>query len=109
MEKPFEVGDRIRVYSHYGPYTATVTKIGVSRDILKGYVDGLVEVRSEDGNTWLQHPKQCRRLVKKKRREFWFNFYGSGGYSHAYFSREAADIAAIPNRLECIKVREVRE
>jgi hypothetical protein len=63
MDKQFKVGDEVRVYT-------------VDHTYISGFVEdvnhcGHVRVSGHDRYF---HPKQCRRLVKKKRREWWVRF-----------------------------------
>ena len=63
----FKVGDRVRVYmGHYAD------KQGHYKDleIIEISEQGGIKVNSWDG--WY-HPKQCRKLVKKKRRSVWLD------------------------------------
>jgi len=55
MKKPFQVGDLVRVYSCNNSFVDKVT--ATSGDLL--WISGV-----------LYHKKQCRRLMKKKRREW---------------------------------------
>lgn len=59
MKKPFQVGDRVRVYGHYtlsDGSEATVTQVYDTMIDLK--ITGSAEL-------FLAHPKQCRRLKPK--------------------------------------------
>lgn len=62
MRKPFKAGEEIVCYNNGSRFTASV--IGTHHS------EGGIYVRN--GNLdMLVHPKQCHRLVKKKRREIW--------------------------------------
>ncbi len=71
MSKEFKVGDLVKVYGHkafdWEATTATVIERGVDVDIQRD----LIMVRGERGLRVLVHPKQCRKLVKKKRAWKW--------------------------------------
>lgn len=66
MTKPeFKVGDRVAAY-------AGVRIVGVIISDPRLF-SGNFEIESLDGKTTIfVHPKQCRRLVKKKRTEYIF-------------------------------------
>lgn len=59
----FKVGDRVRVYQCEVKDTGTISDISE---------DGLIKVVSKEV-TYIVHYKQCRRLIKKKRREIWIS------------------------------------
>jgi len=64
MKRPFEVGDRVRVYRNY-PNIDT-------GEIIHFYDDGAISYRHEiDLKEYIAYPKQCRRLIPKKRRSVW--------------------------------------
>lgn len=66
MKKPFQVGERVVIYDYVaGPINRIYTISNVNKDVL-----GVI-----DSNYVFQyyHRKQCRRLVKKNRREIWVN------------------------------------
>lgn len=69
QHKPLQVGDRVRVFSHYGPYKGTVAAVGVSGNTPRGFVKGLLRIVNDEGQEWLQHPRQCVRLRKKAKQE----------------------------------------
>jgi hypothetical protein len=101
VKAPLKVGDRVRVYSHYGPYTGTVHSTGA--EILSPYggaATGMINVLSESGEIWTQHPKQCRRLKKRKPRE-WFIWIDEN-------TGRPAPPRLSEGALTQIKVREVR-
>jgi hypothetical protein len=62
MMSKFEVGDRIRVYIVDG-----VDNTGV---VLSASDDCLRYRRDKCGNPFTAHPKQCRRLVRQKEKEY---------------------------------------
>ncbi len=71
MKKPFAVGDRVRVYGHKAfdwkdTIATVVTRHG---DTLSD--PDFIEVRTGPGLRVLVHPKQCRRLVPKKKKWEW--------------------------------------
>lgn len=95
MKKPFEVGDRVAVYGAVNENMnaviyATITDFSkhapplVFIDIDQSCYDKInkaVRDETKSDESWeplIQvNPKQCRRLVKKKRREIWvdLNYY----------------------------------
>lgn len=61
----FKVGDRVRVYEFVHKHEGTVSFIGVT---------GLINIEISPGNTISGvHPKQCRKLVKRKTEYLWVN------------------------------------
>lgn len=62
--EPLKSGDRVAVYGASGRYTARI--VCLTGD---GFVNLIDMPRQERGR--LVHLKQCRRLVKRKRREIW--------------------------------------
>lgn len=65
-QRPLAVGDRVRVFSHFGGYNGTVIETGVESDNRYTKASGLVLVKSDRGETWRQHPRQCVRLKPRK-------------------------------------------
>jgi hypothetical protein len=64
MSNNFKIGDRVALYTAQGRFTGTVK-------LNPGFVYVVVECdRDSDGFTFEKrvHPKQCRRLVQKRRR-----------------------------------------
>lgn len=59
----FKVGDRIRVYG----FNSKDGPIACDRKIEDLEGDGLIRTEYDE----YVHPKQCRKLVKRKRRECW--------------------------------------
>lgn len=108
MRNPIKVGERVAVYYGSGR---------VVGEVEKEYPSGALEIKFDHCSSRRSaHPKQCRRLVKKKdsRRRFWINIYPPGnfiGYRSAEYStyntKETADGAAGRSRIECIEVIEV--
>lgn len=66
MKKPFEVGERVIAY-HIGR-----RHIG---KIIYVHPNGCLSVEGFGVSFTTVHPKQCRHLAKKKRREFWVLTY----------------------------------
>lgn len=60
----FQVGDKVAAYLGSKKYVGMVNHIDDRRE------PHMVVVETET-DTLSFHPKQCRRLVKKKRREIW--------------------------------------
>lgn len=67
MKESFKAGDRIRVYGHN--LIPSLDGI-VLRDV---FHDGFLNVRPDEQKDVVisAHSKQCRRLVKKERKEWW--------------------------------------
>lgn len=86
MKKPFQVGDRIAVYFGFERYTGTITEIRQD-GFLKYVEDG-----RGDGALIFAHPKACRRLVKRKRRELWVNILSTGTVAGVFWSEEEAQL-----------------
>lgn len=105
-KRVFQVGDRVRVYSgdHSPDYRV---RTGV---VVQGPNDiGLLYLRFADKERsyFWAHPKQCRRLVKRERRE-WFVAM-DGGDVHTFDG--VALFKSIPPHLghyNWVRVREVR-
>lgn len=64
-KRPLRLGDRVRVFSHYGPYDGVVCEIDVISHNRYRVAEGLVLVKTELGERWQAHPRQCVRLRKK--------------------------------------------
>jgi hypothetical protein len=70
VKRQLQVGDRVRVYGHSAMLDGQIATVtNASSPFVKGYIF-VVKDDGEPGEFEL-HPKQCRRLVKKKRREWW--------------------------------------
>lgn len=67
-ESKFKVGDRVRVYQGQGaPETQLIGEVaGIANENSLCVAHG-----TQKAYVSYYHPKQCRRLVKKKRREWW--------------------------------------
>lgn len=61
MKREFKVGDSVSYY-----FIDSTENAAYGSGNIRRIQDGKINVNGR----WL-HPKQCRRLVKKKRREFW--------------------------------------
>lgn len=110
----FKVGDRIAVYdaTEVGGHRSTGTVKRVSE---RGFIYFTPDVPSEN-NSWLVHPKQCRRLKPKaKAREFWIREPVTGcpgQHQAATISTLKPDprfYGLIPDSRPWIHVREVRK
>lgn len=89
----FKVGDRVAVYHRAN------REVGTVKDILN---TGTLTVLIDD-KWFYRHEKQCRKLVKKKRREFWL-------YRHSNIELFTATIYKPSDKyFEVIKVREVKD
>ena len=67
--EPLKIGERVRVFSHYGPYDGEVTAVDCRGNTPRGFVDGLIRVKNSEGQEWYQHPRQCVRLRRRERSE----------------------------------------
>lgn len=92
----FNAGDRVRAYM------GNTIKVGKIIDI----GPTLMQISYGINEGSIVHPKQCRRLVKKKRREWWININRST--DDIYSTRELADNSS-SERIECVHVREVKK
>jgi len=103
----FKIGDRAVCYDNYKKYIFDIT--GIDGYMLIGKI--------ADGKRFQAHYKQCRRLVKKKRRELWVNFHKtyesdpSIYNAYAYLSKESADKASDKNwrKGEAVKFIEAKK
>ncbi len=66
--KTLKVGDRVRVYDGHSKIDATVIEEFGERNVHA--LPDSVLVTNKTGETWHVHPRQCRRLVKKKPQEW---------------------------------------
>jgi hypothetical protein len=103
----FNVGDRVAVYGPFGDYFAAGRMVGV---INGEHKDGL-EVLGDEGDRRVAiHPKQCRRLVKKEREEFWlFIHKGDCPFTNVVMHSFSLRPAPCPCKAEVVHVREVRK
>jgi hypothetical protein len=69
MKKPIELGDRVKVFSHYGDYKGTVCATGVISENRYRRAEGLIRVRTDLGEEWTAHPRQCARLKPRPKRD----------------------------------------
>lgn len=111
MSKELKVGDRVAVYESRTRETGRVKEIRESGAVV-------VQLDREavvGGETLWVHPKQCRRLVKKRRMEFWIRVAETwkpeeGYWLMAYGSEHALEhhktIECGPHRT--VRVREVK-
>ena len=90
MAKQFQVGQRVRVFSHYGPWDGTVveTEYRCTNYMADKFaeISGMLMVQDEKGTNWVQHPRQCVRLKPKKpeRIERWITVYTGENQSSGY-------------------------
>jgi hypothetical protein len=85
----FEIGDRVSCYwtedlSHSYRERGTVDYIN--------YVTGIMSIKLDDGGNSYYHHKQCRKLVKKPKkepREIWVNIHENGILSAYHNPRNA--------------------
>lgn len=97
----FQVGDRVKVYGHWGAQyligsKGTIKKIELNNPFKAPHVavklDIEIDCLRDDGTIWV-HPKQCRKLVKKERRRVWINMYGHSAIAHLSEARAIVDAA----------------
>lgn len=100
MKKEFKVGDLVRVYdSRFIPWATKIIAVRESC-ILPMY---LVNV---GGIEYWVYPQQCRRLVKKQRREWWIAMHPCSRPSvHAQYNPDM--ICGSGCKIEWYRVREV--
>jgi hypothetical protein len=77
MKREFKVGERVKIYQEKSPMVGVVKEAG---RIHPSYIS--VEV---GGKIIRPHVKQCRRLVKRRRREFWIAYHNDPGYAPEVF------------------------
>lgn len=99
----FKVGDRVRVYDwRNGTSVGAVDHITRHGELCVSFSDQDIKI--------FAYPKQCRRLVKKKRREYWIDIRQTeNGVEPNYVLWEAEPVMNIQVRGELIHVREVKE
>lgn len=109
MAKNLKVGDKVKIYgydmngrSFEGDWVHTVA----TPPDMGGYVS--CELYLNPDEDCVVHQAQCRKLVKKPRREFWINRY-THDVPYVYNSKELADELAGSTRIDCIHVREVKK
>lgn len=77
-----KVGDRIRIYSNADIWTGVVKEM---------YPNGrLAYISSSSGLRLGAHIKQCRKLVKKRAREWWV--YPNNSYYKDWFENETGAV-----------------
>lgn len=87
----FQVGDLVAVYWSRSREVGTVEEI---------FGDGSLIIRLESGLIAGYHPKQCRRLVKRKRREVYVNVYPNSPRFSVHPSVDVARAQAMPGATE---------
>lgn len=72
----FNVGDKVKAYDRQGAF------VGIVNKVLDGCVYLLVEDEHLVGHQTMKYfyTQQCRKLVKKERREYWIYMNLSGLY-----------------------------
>lgn len=104
MKEKFKAGDRCAYYFEPGRFTGTVERITPN---------GHLEIIPDKGSTRkFMHPKQCRRLRRKKRREFEISISSSGeikGCSEIGDSNQWKSIGFFYKDNNIVHVREVRK
>lgn len=79
MKQPFKAGDRVAVYA--GPMRIIGAIALIEPD---GHI-----ILDKYENVW--HPKQCRRLIKKQRREVWIRQSSEGGLTSGWMFSLSGD------------------
>lgn len=97
MKRLYEFGDRVHVYDGSIRWHGTVSKVQENGLMI-------VDCRRWGGELMTVSLKQCRRLVKRKRREFWIVRYCTG--SRDIHDKMPSFRPAAPGEL--IHVREVK-
>lgn len=74
MKNPFEVGDRVAVYTADGRFTGDIIGVFGVHCIRVDYHPGQINASTGGVVGWAQvNPKQCRRLIKRERRRIWIS------------------------------------
>jgi hypothetical protein len=112
--KPLNKGDRVRLVGNtsYGNGDFHGKKgvvINIDKDNRRPGWDVRVEFDNRKGAYHWCSRKQLMKLVKEKRRRFWINIYPDGIRSVTYLNKKMADKWATPDRIECIKLVEVKK
>lgn len=69
MKRPFQIGDRVRVYQF--EFVGSQSRTNYVAEVVRSdYDDGSIRVQF-GGTSRNVHPKQCRRLVMRERRRCW--------------------------------------
>lgn len=92
----FKIGDIVRCYNYAPPILLGIEKI---------HQNEYLQFTNGD----CAHPKTCRKLVKKKHREWWVNVYADGQATMHPSKQNAEKWGISPQMKECILVREVKE
>lgn len=106
----FEIGDRVRVYA------SASGGIGIFKGIVQEIdpiPNGKIRVSTPGRQLFWFYPQQCRKLVKKQRREFWIRLCDDE-INHDMKGAVRADTNNAPPEKVCddcqvIRVREVKE
>lgn len=73
--KNYKVGDRVKIYGcifrSSDESLHHITVDGLTGEIKEICLSGYITVKTNFDETFLAHPKQCRKLVKKERRRIW--------------------------------------
>lgn len=67
MKIAFRVGERVRVYFVEGPHIGTIGFINLAGNMRIDFGKSIVGEDGERYSALMVHPKQCRRLVKRKK------------------------------------------
>lgn len=92
----FKVGDRVAFYSGRNRIVTEVSEID----------NGILLLKDHDrpDSKWIANPHQCRKLVKRERREWWVYVYDDGSIEECEQKSSSER-----KRLYSVKVREVRK
>ena len=88
----FKVGDKVKAYDRQGEFVGIVSKV------LDGFVYLSVEDEHLVGHQTMKYfyTQQCRKLVKKKRLEFWLEFGSITGLHTNMSTRGNIPISSVP-------------
>lgn len=101
----FEIGDRVRVYDTYGAHDGTVSTQPMTADEKYLWIVWDKKHPADGSDQCRAHPKQCRKLVKKKRRE-WLLLYSEILKQWEVYHGHAVDLRIAKH---LIRVREVKK
>lgn len=105
MKKPFVVGERVAVYAG-----SCMRRVGTVKKILGDEAIGVVfdpELGCSPSDEVRHfHPKQCRRLIPKKRRRVWLH-YTPDNPGVPYYTHTGPIPCVLKNQAECHEFIEV--
>lgn len=110
----FKIGDRVKVYGDVTKTNSTRSHFvfnGYNGEVISLHPSGWITVFLSDEH-FLVHPKQCRRLKPKQRREWWL-VVGGGPNALSYDTEEEArrrvGLDTSGFTLKVVHVREVKK